>query len=168
MADGSLAGPAFHLQAAMCFYRALRVYPSPVELIVIYQKTVPEDVFKVRIECVSMHNIVLMTFPDYHGHDEPGREFTFFVCWQGRPAASRRRGDRDQPRQRESAFRGILAGVGQAHRPRELDCEVSLSSYVALCSHLGVCSFNLSSTPSQRVLINAFFVPFLYDAGLYR
>lgn len=40
-------GPEFHLQAALCFYRALRVYPSPVELIVIYQKTVPEDVFKV-------------------------------------------------------------------------------------------------------------------------
>src|ERR1700733_6712106 len=40
-------GPEFNLQAALCFYRALRVYPSPVELIVIYQKTVPDDVFKV-------------------------------------------------------------------------------------------------------------------------
>jgi import receptor subunit TOM20 len=42
-----LSGPAFNLQAALCFYKALRVYPSPVELIVIYQKTVPDDVFKV-------------------------------------------------------------------------------------------------------------------------
>lgn len=33
----------------MAFYRALRVYPSPVELIVIYQKTVPEPIFKVLI-----------------------------------------------------------------------------------------------------------------------
>lgn len=41
-------GPAFHLPAAMCFYRALRVYPSPVELIVIYEKTVPPPVFQVR------------------------------------------------------------------------------------------------------------------------
>jgi len=41
-------GPAFFLPAAMAFYRALRVYPSPVELIVIYQKTIPEPVFKVR------------------------------------------------------------------------------------------------------------------------
>jgi len=40
-------GSEFNLQAALCFYRALRVYPSPVELIVIYQKTVPGDVFKV-------------------------------------------------------------------------------------------------------------------------
>jgi len=41
------AGPDFHLASAMSFYRALRVYPSPVELIVIYQKTVPEPIFKV-------------------------------------------------------------------------------------------------------------------------
>ncbi|EGN92041.1 hypothetical protein SERLA73DRAFT_117876 [Serpula lacrymans var. lacrymans S7.3] len=40
-------GPVYNLPAAMCFYRAFRVYPSPVELIVIYQKTVPEPVFKV-------------------------------------------------------------------------------------------------------------------------
>lgn len=40
-------GPMFYLPAAMSFYRALRVYPSPVELIMIYQKTVPEPVFKV-------------------------------------------------------------------------------------------------------------------------
>jgi len=42
-------GPDFHLAAAMSFYRALRVYPAPVELIVIYQKTVPEPIFKVCI-----------------------------------------------------------------------------------------------------------------------
>lgn len=40
-------GPEYYLPAAMCFYRALRVYPSPVELIVIYEKTMPEPVFKV-------------------------------------------------------------------------------------------------------------------------
>lgn len=32
----------------MCFFRALRVYPSPVELLMIYQQTVPEPIFKVR------------------------------------------------------------------------------------------------------------------------
>ncbi len=37
----------FALPAALHFYRALRVYPSPVELIMIYEKTVPEPVFKV-------------------------------------------------------------------------------------------------------------------------
>lgn len=43
-----VSGPTFYLPAAMAFYRALRVYPSPVELIVIYQKTIPEAVFKAR------------------------------------------------------------------------------------------------------------------------
>ncbi|KAJ3488798.1 hypothetical protein NLI96_g2585 [Meripilus lineatus] len=47
-------GPAFHLAAALSFYRALRVYPSPVELIVIYQKTVPEPVFKLVMELTNM------------------------------------------------------------------------------------------------------------------
>ena len=43
----SLPGPAFYLPAALSFYRALRVYPSPADLIIIYQKTVPEPIFKV-------------------------------------------------------------------------------------------------------------------------
>ncbi|KDQ64301.1 hypothetical protein JAAARDRAFT_187641 [Jaapia argillacea MUCL 33604] len=47
-------GPVFNLPAALCFYRALRVYPSPVELIVIYQKTVPEPVFKIVMEMTNM------------------------------------------------------------------------------------------------------------------
>jgi len=38
----------------MCFYRALRVYPSPVELIVIYEKTVPPPVFQVCRHVVSL------------------------------------------------------------------------------------------------------------------
>ncbi|KAF9534112.1 hypothetical protein CPB83DRAFT_756005 [Crepidotus variabilis] len=47
-------GPAFHLPAAMAFYRALRVYPSPVELIVIYQKTIPEAVFKIVMDLTNL------------------------------------------------------------------------------------------------------------------
>ncbi|KAG7097394.1 hypothetical protein E1B28_004744 [Marasmius oreades] len=47
-------GPDFHLPAAMSFYRALRVYPSPVELMVIYQKTVPEPIFKLVIEMTNL------------------------------------------------------------------------------------------------------------------
>ncbi|KAJ3807669.1 hypothetical protein F5876DRAFT_47627 [Lentinula aff. lateritia] len=49
----SLQGPMFSLPAALAFYRALRVYPSPVELMVIYQKTVPEPIFKVTIHAVN-------------------------------------------------------------------------------------------------------------------
>ncbi|KAL6305892.1 MAS20-domain-containing protein [Sparassis latifolia] len=47
-------GPNFYLPAALSFYRALRVYPSPVELIVIYQKTVPEPIFNVVMELMNM------------------------------------------------------------------------------------------------------------------
>ncbi|KIK82048.1 hypothetical protein PAXRUDRAFT_14928 [Paxillus rubicundulus Ve08.2h10] len=47
-------GPAFHLPAAMCFFRALRVYPSPVELIVIYEKTVPAPVFELVMQLTNM------------------------------------------------------------------------------------------------------------------
>ncbi|KAI0053595.1 hypothetical protein FA95DRAFT_1552084, partial [Auriscalpium vulgare] len=38
----------------MCFYRALRVYPTPVELIIIYQTTVPEPVFKIVMEMTQL------------------------------------------------------------------------------------------------------------------
>ncbi|KAJ8087027.1 mitochondrial import receptor subunit tom20 [Marasmius tenuissimus] len=50
----SLQGPDFYLPAALSFYRALRVYPSPVELMVIYQKTVPEPIFKLVIELTNL------------------------------------------------------------------------------------------------------------------
>lgn len=43
----AIQGPEFHLPAALAFYRALRVYPSPLELIAIYDKTVPPPIFKV-------------------------------------------------------------------------------------------------------------------------
>ncbi|KAG9018835.1 hypothetical protein FRB90_009122 [Tulasnella sp. 427] len=47
-------GPMFEIPAALSFFRALRVYPSPVELIMIYQKTVPENVFKIVMEMTSL------------------------------------------------------------------------------------------------------------------
>lgn len=58
----TVTGPAFHLAAALSFYRALRVYPSPVELIVIYQKTVPEPVFKVRLFWPSTLLIIILIY----------------------------------------------------------------------------------------------------------
>ena len=42
----SCEGPKFYLPSAIAFFRALRVYPAPVELIVIYEKTIIEPVFK--------------------------------------------------------------------------------------------------------------------------
>jgi import receptor subunit TOM20 len=41
VADGLLVG-ADNIEAALCFYRALKVYPNPRELINIYDKTVPK------------------------------------------------------------------------------------------------------------------------------
>ncbi|KAG5648783.1 hypothetical protein DXG03_000132 [Asterophora parasitica] len=48
------SGPDNYLAAALSFYRALRVYPSPVELIVIYQKTVPEPIFKMVMDMTNL------------------------------------------------------------------------------------------------------------------
>ncbi|TFK43835.1 hypothetical protein BDQ12DRAFT_595860 [Crucibulum laeve] len=49
-----LQGPESHLQAAMSFFRALRVYPSPVELMMIYEKTVPPPVFKIVMDMTNL------------------------------------------------------------------------------------------------------------------
>jgi len=39
-------GPQFHVDAAISFFKALRVYPAPHDLIQIYQKTLPPAVFE--------------------------------------------------------------------------------------------------------------------------
>jgi import receptor subunit TOM20 len=41
-ADGVSEGPNSAVEAALCFYRALKVYPQPQDLISIYDKTVPK------------------------------------------------------------------------------------------------------------------------------
>jgi import receptor subunit TOM20 len=38
-------GPAAHVEAAKHFYKALKVYPVPTELIAIYEKTQPVELF---------------------------------------------------------------------------------------------------------------------------
>ncbi|KAH7105395.1 MAS20-domain-containing protein [Auriculariales sp. MPI-PUGE-AT-0066] len=56
IADGELLsqrGPASYLQAALAFYRGLRVYPAPLELIMIYQKTVPEPIFNILMKLTT-------------------------------------------------------------------------------------------------------------------
>ncbi|OZJ01847.1 hypothetical protein BZG36_04940 [Bifiguratus adelaidae] len=47
-------GEAGFQDAAICFFRALKVYPSPVELVMIYQKTVPEPVFNLVMAMMSL------------------------------------------------------------------------------------------------------------------
>ncbi|KAG9121180.1 hypothetical protein FRC07_002976 [Ceratobasidium sp. 392] len=47
-------GPAFEVPAALSFYRALRSYPSPVEIIMIFQNTLPPHIFAVVMELASL------------------------------------------------------------------------------------------------------------------
>ncbi|RUP43210.1 hypothetical protein BC936DRAFT_137470 [Jimgerdemannia flammicorona] len=47
-------GEEFYNEAAVSFFRALKVYPSPVELVMIYQKTVPEPVFNLVMAMMSL------------------------------------------------------------------------------------------------------------------
>lgn len=47
-------GEAFYNDAVLPFYLALRVYPAPMELIMIYQKTVPEPVFQMIVNIMAL------------------------------------------------------------------------------------------------------------------
>ena len=47
LSDLETSGPSFYLPAACAFFRALRVYPSPVEFIMMVQSTLPAPIFKV-------------------------------------------------------------------------------------------------------------------------
>ncbi|KAI7907965.1 mitochondrial outer membrane translocase complex, subunit Tom20 domain-containing protein [Cokeromyces recurvatus] len=40
-------GPSYYDDAVLPFYKALKVYPDKMELIMIYQKTIPEPVFQI-------------------------------------------------------------------------------------------------------------------------
>ena len=42
------------IEAALCFYRALKVYPQPRELINIYDKTVPKPVLDMLAEMIAV------------------------------------------------------------------------------------------------------------------
>lgn len=54
-------GPEGYLEAALYFYQALRAYPSPVELIEIYKKSVPEPIYMVSNTLRAILNFVLKT-----------------------------------------------------------------------------------------------------------
>ena len=42
------------VEAALCFYKALKVYPQPKDLIAIYDKTVPKPVIDVLAEMIAL------------------------------------------------------------------------------------------------------------------
>ncbi|KAK7510817.1 mitochondrial outer membrane translocase complex, subunit Tom20 domain-containing protein [Phyllosticta citriasiana] len=41
------------LDAALCFYKALKVYPNPSELVTIYDKTVPKPILDILAEMIA-------------------------------------------------------------------------------------------------------------------
>ncbi len=42
------------VEAALCFYKALKVYPQPKDLISIYDKTVPKPVIDILAEMIAL------------------------------------------------------------------------------------------------------------------
>lgn len=46
-------GPSQHLAAATAFFKGIKIYPNPVDLIMIYQKATPEPVFNLIMEMVG-------------------------------------------------------------------------------------------------------------------
>ncbi|KAK7188152.1 MAS20 protein import receptor [Paraphaeosphaeria sporulosa] len=54
MVQSGMATGADPVEAALCFYRALKVYPNPRELINIYDKTVPKPVLDILAEMIAV------------------------------------------------------------------------------------------------------------------
>ncbi|CAK7905485.1 mitochondrial import receptor subunit Tom20p [[Candida] anglica] len=49
---GSL--PNKKIDAAICFYKALAVYPNPTDILGIYQRSVPEDVYELVVMMIAV------------------------------------------------------------------------------------------------------------------
>ncbi|CAO3650784.1 unnamed protein product [Mucor hiemalis] len=47
-------GPNYYDDAVLPFYKALKVYPAPMELVNIYQKTIPEPVFQTIVSILAI------------------------------------------------------------------------------------------------------------------
>ena len=60
------------MEAALAFYKALKVYPQPKDLISIYDKTVPKDILEVLAEMVAFDSsLKLGSFTGEGGSDAP-------------------------------------------------------------------------------------------------
>lgn len=67
-ADGLIGSS--QLDAALCFYRALKVYPQPKDLISIYDKTVPKPVIDILAEMIAMDSSI--SVPSFGEGSGPG------------------------------------------------------------------------------------------------
>ncbi|PSK39923.1 hypothetical protein C7M61_001734 [Candidozyma pseudohaemuli] len=48
--------PSLELEAAMCFYKALAVYPNPTDVLGVYKNSVPENVFEIIERMIKIQN----------------------------------------------------------------------------------------------------------------
>lgn len=46
--------PNQKIEAALCFYKALVVYPNPTDILGVYQRSVPEDVYEIVIMMIAV------------------------------------------------------------------------------------------------------------------
>ena len=60
--DNSLA-ESQRIDAATCFYKALKVYPQPRDLISIYDKTVPKPVIDILAEMIALDPTISVNMP---------------------------------------------------------------------------------------------------------
>jgi import receptor subunit TOM20 len=63
-----------NIEAALAFYKALKVYPQPKDLISIYDKTVPKDVLEILAEMVAMDSGLKLGSFTGEGSDSHGVE----------------------------------------------------------------------------------------------
>ncbi|KAF2121536.1 mitochondrial outer membrane translocase complex, subunit Tom20 domain-containing protein [Lophiotrema nucula] len=56
--EGMCQSGADPIEAALCFYRALKVYPNPRELINIYDKTVPKPVLDILADMIAVDTTI--------------------------------------------------------------------------------------------------------------
>lgn len=52
-------GEEYYGQAVFHLYKALKIYPAPLELIMIYQKSLPEKVFRIIVSIMATEVIDL-------------------------------------------------------------------------------------------------------------
>ncbi|KAK5165391.1 mitochondrial import receptor subunit tom20 [Saxophila tyrrhenica] len=59
--EGMCSDGSDPVEAALCFYRALKVYPQPRELIGIYDKTVPKPILDILAEMIAVDPSISVT-----------------------------------------------------------------------------------------------------------
>jgi len=59
--EGMCASGEDPVEAALCFYKALKVYPQPRELISIYDKTVPKPILDILAEMIAVDPSISVT-----------------------------------------------------------------------------------------------------------